>query len=71
MIIDCHGHYTTEPTAQIDWRRAQLKLVEAGDFKPTRALLDISDDAIREGINDNQLKPVSYTHLTLPTILRV
>ena len=47
MIIDCHGHYTTEPTAQMDWRQTQLKLVETGGFKPTRALLDISDDAIR------------------------
>ena len=56
MIIDCHGHYTTEPAAQMEWRKAQLKLVENGDFRPTRALLEIGDDAIREGIEGNQLK---------------
>ena len=56
MIIDCHGHYTTEAKAQLEWRQAQLKMVEAGDFKPTRALLSISDDYVREGIEGNQLK---------------
>ena len=56
MIIDCHGHYTTEPAAQMEWRKAQLKLVENGDFRPTRTLLEIGDDAIREGIEGNQLK---------------
>ena len=55
MIIDCHGHYTTEPAAQMEWRKAQLKLVENGDFRPTKALLEIGDDAIREG-KGNQLK---------------
>ena len=56
MIIDCHGHYTTEPEKMRQWRKDQLKLVENGDFKLTRALLEIRDDDIRDGIENNQLK---------------
>ena len=56
MIIDCHGHYTTEPKKMRQWRQNQLKLAENGDFKPTRALLDIDDADIRDGIENNQLK---------------
>ena len=56
MIIDCHGHYTTEPPKMKEWRENQLKAVEDGDFKPTRALLEIHDDDIREGIEGNQRK---------------
>jgi 4-oxalmesaconate hydratase len=54
MIIDCHGHYTTEPSQFIKWREAQLKLVEDGSFSPTRDNLTISDDEIRESIENNQ-----------------
>ena len=39
-----------------EWRQNQLKLAENGDFKPTRALLDIDDADIRDGIENNQLK---------------
>ena len=56
MIIDCHGHYTTEPAKMRDWRDRQLKLVQEGDFRPTRLELEISDDEIREGIKSNQRK---------------
>jgi 4-oxalmesaconate hydratase len=56
MIIDCHGHYTTEPEKMRQWRQDQLNQAENDDFKPTRALLKISDDDIREGIENNQLK---------------
>ena len=56
MIIDCHGHFTTEPEHMRQWRQNQLKLVEDGSFKPTRAQLEITDDDIREGIENNQLK---------------
>jgi len=56
MIIDCHGHYTTEPEKMRQWRKDQLEMVENGDFKPTRALLEIHDDDIRDGIENNQLK---------------
>ena len=30
MIIDCHGHYTTEPVKMHEWRQAQLVKVENG-----------------------------------------
>ena len=43
MIIDCHGHYTTEPKQFSEWRQNQLKLVEEGDFRETRDNLNISD----------------------------
>ena len=56
MIIDCHGHFTTEPEHMRQWRQNQLKLVEDRSFKPTRAHLEISDDDIREGIENNQLR---------------
>ena len=56
MIIDCHGPFTTEPAHMRQWRQNQLKLVEDGSFKPTRAQLEITDADIREGIENNQLK---------------
>jgi 4-oxalmesaconate hydratase len=67
MIIDCHGHYTTEPKSMRDWRERQLEIVEEGSFRPTRALLRISDDEIREGIDNNQrrLQSERGTDLTI------
>ena len=57
MIIDCHGHYTTEPVKMHEWRQAQLVKVEnGGKFSPTRAMLEISDDDMREGLENNQIK---------------
>ena len=56
MIIDCHGHYTTAPQALEDWRDRQL----AGLVDPNRKQLhprpQISDDEIRETIENGQLK---------------
>jgi 4-oxalmesaconate hydratase len=49
MIIDCHGHYTTAPAAHQRFRDAQL----AG-LAPAPAV--ISDDEIRESIENNQLR---------------
>ena len=54
MIIDCHGHYTTEPNQFVEWRQKQLKLVEESDFRPTRNELEISDEEIKESIAQNQ-----------------
>ena len=54
MIIDCHGHYTTEPSQFIEWREAQLRLVEEGSYSPTRDDLTISNEEIRESIENNQ-----------------
>ncbi|MDQ1618484.1 MAG: 4-oxalmesaconate hydratase [Actinomycetota bacterium] len=55
MIIDCHGHYTTAPGAHKQFRDAQLaRLADPGLPEPAAA--DVSDDAIRESIEHNQLK---------------
>ncbi|MGC8512765.1 MAG: amidohydrolase family protein [Acidimicrobiales bacterium] len=55
MIIDCHGHYTTEPPQLARFRAAQLERV--GDPSlPEGALEAISDDEIRESVEANQLR---------------
>ena len=56
MIIDCHGHYTTVPDSIKEWRSQQLKLVEEENFQSTRHKLVITDDEIRESIENHQLK---------------
>jgi 4-oxalmesaconate hydratase len=55
VIIDCHGHYTTTPDAHQGFRDAQLAHL-ADARMPAPAPADISDDAIRESIESNQLK---------------
>jgi 4-oxalmesaconate hydratase len=54
MIIDCHGHYTTAPAPHQAFRDAQLVAFESGQPLPSPQA--ISDDAIRESIEKNQLK---------------
>lgn len=55
MIIDCHGHYTTAPPRHRAFREAQLaRLADAS--RPAPAPPDVSDDEIRESVEDNQLK---------------
>ncbi|MGB3407504.1 MAG: amidohydrolase family protein [Jannaschia sp.] len=54
MIIDCHGHYTTEPKPFMDFRKAQVAAFESGHAMP--AFPEISDDDIRESVESNQLK---------------
>ena len=55
MIIDCHGHYTTAPSALQDFRDAQI--ARFGDSGlPAAKPPAISDDAIRQSIEENQLK---------------
>ena len=58
MIIDCHGHYTTEPKDLHRFRKEQTAAVSSGDktAMPSRASLKISDDEVRESIEQNQLK---------------
>jgi 4-oxalmesaconate hydratase len=55
MIIDCHGHYTTTPQAHQQFRDAQLARL-ADPRLPAPRPAQISDDAIRESIEDNQLR---------------
>jgi 4-oxalmesaconate hydratase len=55
LIIDCHGHYTTAPAPHQKFRDqqiARLKDPTAPSATPAR----ISDDEIRETIEENQLK---------------
>ena len=55
MVIDCHGHYTTAPSAHNAFRDAQLaRLADPGLPEPARA--EIADDEIRESIERNQLR---------------
>ena len=58
MIIDCHGHYTTEPKELHRFRKEQTAAANAKDkaAMPSRAALKMSDDEIRESIEQNQLK---------------
>ena len=49
MIIDIHGHYTTEPAQLFAFRKAQLTSGNA-------TLAAISDDELRESVEPNQLR---------------
>lgn len=55
LIIDCHGHYTTAPAPHQVFRAAQLERLENPSLEPP-APAEISDDQIRETIEQNQLK---------------
>ena len=56
LIIDCHGHYTTAPQALADWRQRQIAGIQDPAQMPQASELKISDDAIRESIESNQLR---------------
>ena len=55
MIVDCHGHYTTAPKALKAWRDAQVANLNTPELGPKVSDLKISDDEIRESIEENQL----------------
>lgn len=54
LVIDCHGHYTTAPEPHNRWREAQKEAFANG--KPPPPYPDISDDMIRQTIEQNQLR---------------
>ena len=54
MIIDIHGHYTTAPRQHEGWRQQQVEAYGAGKPPPPRP--SISDDEIRQSIEQGQLK---------------
>jgi 4-oxalmesaconate hydratase len=56
MIIDCHGHYTTEPGQLNLFRNQQLAGLADGARKPTSENLGISDDEIRASVDNAQRK---------------
>jgi 4-oxalmesaconate hydratase len=55
MIIDCHGHYTTEPQKLKDFRTSQIAAIKDPALKPSPAL-NLSDDELRESVEGAQLK---------------
>jgi hypothetical protein len=56
MIIDCHGHYTTAPAALQTFREQQIAGLKGGIDIPLFALPKISDDQIRDSLENAQLK---------------
>jgi 4-oxalmesaconate hydratase len=61
MIIDCHGHFTTAPAPHGAFRQAQLnRLEELASGKESALPMPvpgaISDEAIRESVEANQLR---------------
>jgi len=56
MIIDCHGHYTTEPQKFKDFRTSQIAAIKDPSRKPSPAALNISDDELRESVEGAQIR---------------
>ena len=56
MIIDCHGHYTTEPKALMEFRKGQIAAGSDTSARPKPSSLKISDDEFRESVENNQLR---------------
>ncbi len=55
MIIDIHGHYTTAPQELQDFRDAQLASLD-DPTRPAPEVAQISDEALRESVERNQLR---------------
>lgn len=55
-IIDCHGHYTTEPQAMLDWRKRQIAAIGDRTQMPGIDSLEVSDDELRQSVEGAQLK---------------
>ena len=57
MIIDCHGHYTTTPEPLGAYREAQKAALKKDPLHiGEKGVIAISDDQIRESLEQNQLK---------------
>ncbi len=56
MIIDCHGHYTTEPKGLHDFRKRQIDAAGGTGQRPSPLQLKITDDEIRESVEGAQLR---------------
>ena len=56
MIIDCHGHYTTAPKQLEAWRKRQIAGLEDSSAMLSKGSLGISDDEIRESLENAQLR---------------
>jgi 4-oxalmesaconate hydratase len=49
-VIDIHGHYTTAPRGLTEFRQRQLAALRDGSQAPARAMLNFSDDQIRDSV---------------------
>ncbi|WP_020651387.1 amidohydrolase family protein [Massilia niastensis] len=56
MIIDCHGHFTTVPTSFRNWRAKQVESANDPANAPALSGAHVSDDQIRDAIENGQLK---------------
>jgi 4-oxalmesaconate hydratase len=56
MIIDCHGHYTTEPKPLQAFRQQQIAATQGSGPPPARGSLVIGDDEIRASLEGAQLR---------------
>jgi len=56
MIIDCHGHFTTVPQSFRDWRARQVEFANDPVNAPKPSDAIVTDDEIREGVGNGQLK---------------
>jgi 4-oxalmesaconate hydratase len=56
MIIDCHGHFTTVPKSFRDFRAAQVAAANDPANAPALSESHVTDDQIREGVGNGQLK---------------
>src|SRR6202045_5514160 len=65
MIIDIHGHYTTAPKALEEWRSRQIAGLQDKTMTPHVSELRIDDDALRESVEQNQLKKMRERGLDL------
>ncbi|MDC7787869.1 amidohydrolase family protein [Rhodoplanes sp. TEM] len=55
MIIDCHGHFTTEPEALHDFRRRQIAAHAEGRPGPDPESLSIDDETLRACVEGAQI----------------
>jgi 4-oxalmesaconate hydratase len=56
LVIDCHGHYTTEPAAMLAWRKRQIDSINDPAQSPSPSSLKVSDDEVRASVSEKQLK---------------
>jgi 4-oxalmesaconate hydratase len=56
MIVDCHGHYTTAPQPLKTFRAIQIEALEDPSRNPAKEMIKISDDEIRDSLENAQLK---------------
>ena len=56
MIVDCHGHYTTEPKPLMDFRQKQVAALKDPASAPSPSSMKISDEDFRASVEGNQLR---------------